>query len=88
MEIIAKLLNGNVSEQQEGIKEVESCLEDMNCEAVIVGLIENGVDNEIAKFVVTECAEKWITNYWNKNGFSKKNMEFIQKTDKYNFVMN
>lgn len=84
---LVDLLNGELDEQNIALKELRESIGSTKCSVIEETLIENGLEEDMAKFVVTKLANEWVDCYWLQNNFSKENMVFLKNTDIYKYIM-
>ena len=73
--------------QKEAYKELKEEHSSFRREVLEGELVENGLEKEMAKFIVEKLATEWCDEYLKRNGFTKRNMEFLENTDNYKYVM-
>ena len=87
MKWIVKMLNGDTKEQEQGLAELRYSIGSLKCEVMEEEIIKSGLEEVVAKFVVTILANEWVDSYWMTNNFSKENMNFLKNTNVYKYVM-
>lgn len=87
MEWIVKMLNGDIEDQDKALAELRYSIGSLKAKIMEEELIKSGLEEEMAKFVVTKLANEWVDSYWMRNNFSKENMSFLKNTDIYKYIM-
>lgn len=87
MEWIVKMLNGDNKDQEQALAELRYSIGSLKAKVMEEELIKSGLEEEMAKFVVTKLANEWVDSYWMRNNFSKENMNLLKNTDNYKYIM-